>query len=300
MNKQLADFILLSIAFIWGATFVIVQKGITQLDPLLFNTVRFFVAGLSLLCLIPFMNRSIQWTRKTILHGAVLGVFLSLGYGLQTIGLLYTSPSRAGFITGLSVVMVPLFSFILIKKAPQPLAIFGSLLAAVGLYFLSFGDAKPFNIGDVYVLFCAFGFTLHIIYTDCFARQSPAFELAVSQLFTVSLLSLVGALLLEDVSQILDRSIMFHRDVLIALFITSLFATSFPFFAQTYVQKYTTPARVALIYTMEPVFAAIVAYFWIDERLSMIATIGCFFIFIGMVSSELPSSIVRNMLKGTK
>lgn len=288
-----ADFNLLLVALIWGTTFVIVQKAIAFLEPYSFNTVRFFIAAILLLFIIYFFKRASfkNFKNKNLLNsGTLLGFWLFLGYGFQTVGLLYTTSSKAGFITGLSVVLVPLFSYALLKQKLNWQIGFSSLLAVAGLYLLTIHNSFSLNIGDGYVLLCAVSFALHIVFTGKFAKSFDALCLTVVQLFTVSLLSFITALFTEHWQEIFAANMLLKSEVITALLITSLFATALAFLAQTYFQTFTTPARVALIFAMEPVFAAITAFIVLNERLGSKALIGCILILFGMIISELKYS----------
>jgi drug/metabolite transporter (DMT)-like permease len=288
-----ADFNLLLVAFVWGTTFVIVQKAIAFLEPYSFNTVRFFIAAILLLFIIYFFKRTSfkNFKNKNLLKsGTLLGFWLFLGYGFQTVGLLYTTSSKAGFITGLSVILVPLFSYALLKQKLNWQIGFSSLLAVAGLYLLTIHNSFSLNIGDGYVLLCALSFALHIVFTGKFAKSFDAFCLTVVQLFTVSFLSFITALFTEHWQEIFAANMLLKSEVITALLITSLFATALAFLAQTYFQSFTTPARVALIFAMEPVFAAITAFIVLNERLGSKALIGCILILFGMILSELKYS----------
>lgn len=291
MKKSLfADVSLLLVAFIWGATFVLVQNAISLLPPHSFNAVRFLLAALLLGSWLFILERKqlALLNKKILFSGVIIGLWLFMGYAFQTVGLLYTTSSKAGFITGLSVVMVPLFSIILLKQRPSRNAIIGVLVATVGLYLLTMTDMAALNKGDLFVFFCAIGFAMHIIFTGKFSKEYPTLLLTVIQIGTVAVCSAVFAFIFEDYKLALNPSVLFSSDVFLALFITSVFATALAFFAQTKFQKFTTPTRVALIFAMEPVFAAATAFIWIQERLSTSAMIGCLLIFAGMVFAEIP------------
>lgn len=290
-KSTFADLSLLFVAFIWGTTFVLVQNAISTMEPFAFNGFRFFIAFVILfLSLLLFQRKQLQlFSKKIVISGFLLGFWLFLGYATQTLGLLYTTSSKAGFITGLSVVLVPFFSFLLLKQKPSFPAVIGVSIATVGLFLLTMTDIAALNIGDFFVLICAFGFAMHIIFTGKFSEQFPTLLLTTIQILTVSILSLVSSFIFEDFNEMMKLSVISSQSVIIALFVTSVFATALAFFAQTSFQKYTTPTRVALIFAMEPVFAAIAGYYWASERLSISAIMGCLFIFLGMVFAELPA-----------
>lgn len=291
MKKSwVADVTLLLIAFVWGTTFLIVQQAISALPPNAFNAVRFTIAALFLLIVqLAFYRRSWkQWRGPLIRAGMILGFWLCLGYALQTVGLLYTTPSKAGFITGLSVVLVPLLTLLLMKERVKPAAVVGVILAAVGLYLLTQNQSFSFNVGDILVFGCAICFAMQIVFTGKYAPHYPALPLAITQLGTVAVLSWLYAFFFEDWRLAFDPDILFLPEVATGLIITSIFATALAFLAQTALQKQTSSTRVALIFALEPVFAALTSYVFIHEVLNGRQLIGCLMIFTGMILAELP------------
>lgn len=294
MSKKtlFADLSLLMVALVWGATFVIVQNAIDLLPPIAFNGIRFLIAALLLgTWLLIFERKQLAlFNKKLFLSGLIIGVWLFLGYATQTVGLLYTSSSKAGFITGLSVVLVPLFSFFLLKLHPNKNAILGVSIATIGLYLLTMTDVTALNQGDALVFICAIGFALQIVFTGKYSSQFPSLLLTVVQIGTVAIFSIIYSLLFEDWKLALEPTIILSKEVLIALIVTSVFATALAFFAQTNFQKFTTPTRVALIFAMEPVFAAITGFIWAHDRLSFSAIFGCLLILAGMIFAELPAT----------
>jgi drug/metabolite transporter (DMT)-like permease len=287
--KYKADISLLFVAFVWGATFVIVQNAIAFLPPLMFNGVRFAIASVLLWAWVLIFERK-PLDRQLICAGFMLGVWLCLGYALQTIGLLYTTSSKAGFITGLNVVIVPFLSFIILKQRPSFNAVVGSILATCGLYLLTASGDMSINKGDVFVFLCAIAFALHIVTTSIYATKFSPILLTTIQVQTVSIICFICSYLFEDWS-LIPLSTFFEFDVWLALLITALFATTIAFFIQTHFQQYTSPTRVALIFALEPVFAALTAYIWNDERLQQAALFGAVLILLGMILSELPQHI---------
>lgn len=285
-----ADVTLLLVAFIWGSTFLVVQQAISALPPNTFNAIRFSIATLFLLVIsqLGFRDPSSKWSRPLIRSGMILGFWLCLGYALQTVGLLYTTPSKAGFITGLSVVLVPLFSLWLLRERVKPTAVCGVLLAAFGLYLLTQNQSFSFNAGDVLVFGCAICFALQIVATGKYAPRFSALPLAIVQLGTVAALSWLYAFFFEDWRLGFDFGILLMPEVAFGLIITSIFATALAFLAQTALQKQTSSTRVALIFALEPVFAALTSFLFIHEVLSGRQLIGCLLIFVGMILAELP------------
>lgn len=295
MNRsRLADLALLFVALMWGSTFLIVQHAVKVLPPMAFNGLRFLGAAL-LLALVTFAFYRGQWrelSRGMLGHAALLGLFLFIGYTFQTVGLLYTTTSNAGFITGLSVVLVPFLSFWLLKYSISRFTWFSALLAAAGLYMLTFaGEAFTWNKGDALVFLCAIGFALHVAYTGVFAPRYPALPLASLQMAIVGILSFVGSLMFEKhgpMNETVQR--LLQPEVLWALIVSIGPTSAFAFWIQTVCQKFTSPSRVAVIFAMEPVFAAITGVWFGGEVLGMMAVLGCVCIFGGMILAELKSA----------
>jgi len=281
-KSQLADLSLLLVALVWGSTFVIVKWAIADLPPFPFLAIRFALAFISLL---PFL-----WVQKThiskesVLKGVALGVFLFSGYAWQTVGLQYTTASNAGFITGLSIVIVPTLVTLTTHKLPRPSLLFGILSALIGLACLSLGDHFQLNKGDLMILVCALSFALHIFLVGRYAPRTNATVLASVQILTVSILSGIFSLLLPQ------PPIHFSPTVWLALLVTAVPATSLAFFVQNKMQQFTTSTHTALIFSMEPVFSAISAFFLAGEVLTFKGLIGAALVLGGMLIAEFTGS----------
>jgi len=275
-----ADFSLLLVAICWGGTFFIVQDAIENTPVYIFLFWRFFIAT-GFMLLISF--KALKNLDIAILKaGVILGLFMFLGFAFQTFGLSYTYSSTVAFITGLNVVIVPIAVFFIFKIKVSIYSVFGALFAVIGLYFLTNSHAGGFGLGEFYTLICAIMFALQITYTDVYAKQYSAFLLVTIQFAVVSVLSLLGALFLNG--HIMPTS--FEGVFLEALIVTVLFATVFAFFTQTVMQKFTTPAKTAIIFTMEPVSAGVFGYYFAGESFTSIQLMGAGLILFGMLSAE--------------
>lgn len=283
-----ADFSLLLVALVWGSTFIIVKWAIEDLPPLPFLAIRFALAFLSLLPLLYFQRAYIS--KGTLLKGMALGCFLFSGYAWQTVGLQYTTASNAGFITGLSVVIVPILVTLTTRKLPRPGLIVGVLFALVGLAFLSLGDRLQLNKGDLMVLICALSFALHIFFVGRYAPQTNATVLASVQVLTVSILSGITSIFLPQ------PILHFSSNVWVALLVTAIPATSMTFFIQSKMQQFTSPTHTALIFTMEPVFAAISAFLFAGEILTSRGLLGASLVLLGMLIAEFKGSEIDKLL----
>ncbi|MDW7650435.1 MAG: DMT family transporter [Bacillota bacterium] len=275
-----ADLSLLLVALVWGLTFVSVKNALAEIAPFSFNLYRFTLAAMLLFAMAP--RRVLRLKKETVLAGLVLGLFLFGGYSLQTIGLLYTTASNAGFLTGLVVVLVPLLLAIQTRKSPPVSAWAGALSAFAGVALLSLQTSLQLNPGDVLVIFCAVCFALQVIFVGRYCHDHDIIQLVFLQLAAVALLSGAGAMLTEKV--LLPHS--FTANIWQALFITAVLATTFAFFVQATMQKYTTPTRTAVVLSAEPVFAAFFAAVLLGEILGERILLGGGLIVLGMLIAE--------------
>ena len=284
MRKHLkADLGLLSITVFWGSTFIISKLTLLEVPLLLFLVLRLGLAALMVdLIAIKLIRRL---NRTTLLHGAVLGLLLYFSYFFQMWGIQYTSASNAGFITGLSVVMVPMFSFFLYGSKPSANVAVGIVFAVAGLFLLTGADLFRLNSGDLLVLICAVTVAFHIIYTGKFAPRHNVLLLTAVQLSTVALLTVI-ALLFYDFSHS-----QISGNTWGAVIYLAVFGTIYPYLMQTQMQKFTTTTRTALIFSMEPVFAALFAFFIAKETLGLSGWAGGALIVLGMIFPELPLPI---------
>jgi len=274
------DFVLLLVAFVWGMTFIMVKQAIVEVGVYPFLFLRF---TLSFICMILIFARRLTKIDKSVaFSGTLLGVFLFLAYAFQTTGLAYTSASNAGFITGLNVIFVPVLSIVVFRRMPAPLTIAGIIIATAGLFLLTGGQWGGFNRGDLLVLLCALCYAMHILFTGRYAPVMDVYLLATVQIGVVALFSLPFA-----ISSLYCFPSGIPISVWMAIIFTGLLATVFAFVAQTSAQRFTPPARAALILLMESVFCAITARFYGGEKLSGVALAGGVLMVIGMALAEL-------------
>jgi drug/metabolite transporter (DMT)-like permease len=276
-QRTKAEALLVLVTFIWGSTFVVVKEALNDASPLIFIAIRFSIAGILLFVVL----RGGPINRRAVLPGIVLGLFLFGGYIGQTTGLGYTTPSKAAFITGFSVILVPLI--MLARGARMHAAnLAGALLGLGGIYFLVLPSGiAAVNRGDLLVLFGSMSFAVHIVLVGAYTQKFSFRHLVPLQILTV------GAL--ATLAMPLDHSLHLHWSpgLLLAFLITVLLATCFAFSVQNWAQQYTPPAHTALIFALEPVFAALTSRILTGERLSGKVLLGCGLILSGMVVSEL-------------
>jgi drug/metabolite transporter (DMT)-like permease len=279
MKRWQADLTLGFVALIWGSTFVLVQNALDAVGPITFVAWRFVIASMLLIAL--FHRRLRTVTRHEMLSGGLLGVWLSSGYIFQTIGLQTTTTAKTGFITGLSVVIVPVLATILLRRPPGRGPVIGIVAATIGLGVLSLNRDLSVATGDLWVLACAVMFALHIVTVAHFSPRHDSMRLSVAQTVAVMILATAGAFSFETPQ--IDLPLATWG----AIIFTGAVATALVFSLQMVVQRFTTPTHTALLFSLEPVFAAFFGWWWASEHLGAKELIGCGLILAGMLIAEL-------------
>jgi drug/metabolite transporter (DMT)-like permease len=276
--KRLAELALVGIAAVWGLTFVMVQDAIAELPPMAFLAYRFLPAGLLVGVLCWRSVRSLG--RDGFRAGLVMGVFLTAGYVFQTFGLEHTSASNAGFITGLFVVLTPLFGMLLFRTPVSGVAWAAAGISALGLLLLSGIDGDPSLRGDGLVFLCACAFAVHILVTERYVRRHDAAALVAVQLTACGAFCFVVAAAGGDLEAPSGATVWS------ALLVTSLVASALGFLVQSYAQRYLSSARTALILAAEPAFAGLFGYWLQDDRLSAAGWAGAVLILLAIVAVD--------------
>jgi drug/metabolite transporter (DMT)-like permease len=285
-KRYTAELVLFAATFIWGGTFVIVKLGLEDVSPLLLTALRFSIAALLFFLL--FSKHILAINRDVIHKGSILGLLLFIGFATQTIGLKYTTASKSAFITGMFVIFTPLFQFFLEKKSPQRSNLIGIVIVSVGLWLLTKPSGGGFGVGDGLTLSCAIVFGLYIVALDIISKQHDIIHLAFLQMISCAALSWISFGILENP--------LFKPtpNALWGLAYLTILATVATTYVQTRFQQDTTPTRAAIIFTIEPVWAAISAYLFLHEILGMAGLLGGGLIIAGILISELSGS--RNEL----
>ncbi len=280
-DQFFAELMLASVTLFWGATFPIVKDAISEMPVMAFLWVRFAMAAI-LLAIIAGRSGFATLDRRGWRLGILLGTLLFASYLFQTFGLERTSSANAGFLTGLGVVWVPLMAGPILKKPAAFGSRIGVCLALVGLFMLTWHTPWTINFGDLLVIICSVFVALHIIGLDAFTKGYDGRALTFVQIATMAILGCCGSLVFEPTSwpQAWTGSLIF------AFVITAVFATAYAFWAMTTFQNRTTPTRAALIYTLEPVFAAIFSVWLAGDRLTAIGWSGGALIVAGMIVAE--------------
>jgi drug/metabolite transporter (DMT)-like permease len=271
------DALLVLVTLIWGSTFLIVKNAVRLSGPFTYLTLSYGVGSLTLAII--FHKRLMRITRTEVLSGLVLGMILFTGYALQTIGLQYTTVSKAGFITGLSIPLVPVFAYLLLRQKPTQGAIIGFVLSLASLFLLSFNDKfnLAFGLGEILILVAAIAFALHIVNVSKFAPHVNAINLAIVQLTVTSLLSLIVMPIARE------PFVMPPLVVWGSVLFMGVVDVAFTLSAMIWVQQLVSGTRAALIYALEPMWAALFGFVLAGDKLNLLAWFGCGLILSGKI-----------------
>jgi drug/metabolite transporter (DMT)-like permease len=286
MKPGKADLALVANTVIWGSTFVLVKAALQDVSPILFLALRFSLAAL----ILTLIYRA-KMNRKSIVPGIFAGFLLFGGYAFQTLGLQWTTPSKSAFLTGLSIPMVPLIGSLVYRKGPRPVELAGVLMASAGMALMTLqGDDLHVGRGDLLSFFCAIAFAGHIV---ALAHYSPRFSF---ETITVVQIATAAALALGSFWWLEVPLLRIGPKVLMAIAVTGVLATALAFTIQTWAQQYTTAARTALIYTLEPVCAWATSYWFTGEILSRRGIGGAVLILSGILLVEMKRANVAQHL----
>lgn len=281
MKKSLkADLILIVVTIVWGAGFPVTKFALETITPMYIIALRFFIASLTLAII--FHKKIKEASKDIIKPSLILSLLLFSTYVFQTIGIQYTTASKCGFYIGLSVLFVPFFCRFYLKTELQPRIIISTLMAALGLFLLSYtGDGFLFNKGDFLSVLSSICYAWHLIFTGIFVAEHDGALLSVIQMAFICLFGFIAAFIFESIPSNISM-LSFGSLLFMAVFCTAL-----AFLAQTLSLKYTSATHVAIIFTMEPLFGAIAARFLLNEILSTKGIIGGFLIVTAMLLSEI-------------
>ena len=294
MNKYKGEIALFTITIFWGVTFAIIKLALNDISPMLFTAIRFSFAALLLLPFLwkPLFNSNID----VIKAGLFLGLLYFIGFATQTIGLYYTTATKSGFITGTFVIFIPILQLILERKSPCKGNLIGIILVIIGLILLSSKGmtvldiiselGSNFNIGDTLTLICAVFYALYVVYIDIITKKYDYRALIILQVVFTGFAGIVITFLF-GMTGIEPIRLDFNKTVILVILYTAIFSSILATVIQTKYQKTVTPTKAGIIFSIEPIFAALFAFLIIHESVSSFGIIGCIFIFAGVLVSEL-------------
>ncbi len=295
MKSWQAELSLFFVTFIWGATFLFTKLALVDCSPSLFLILRLSVA---LLLSIIFFGKYLKFiTKKYFYQGTLLGILFGVGFLLQTYGLKYTSVSKSAFITGITVSITPFVYWLVKRKKVHFWSKIGVVIATIGLYVFTNPQFDSINIGDLLTLLSTFMWAFYITFIDEFTKGKTGMALTsilvILQFFASALLSVITYFIFDYT----ESNIHFSNNLLIGLAFNGIMASFVVTFIHTAIQRFTTPVKAALIFSLEPVIANLTAIFFINEILNFREYLGGFLLLSGVVISEIGGVIIRLLKK---
>ena len=278
MGKYKGEILMLITALMWGSGFIGMNIGLEYLTVLQIMAGRFTLATI-ILCIV--FRKKLQLINKAVLwKGAVLGTILFIAFVIQTYGLLYTSPAKNAFLTALNVIFVPVLAYVIYKRRFDRFEIFAALVAIIGIGFLSLQGSLTMNIGDILSIACALAFAFDIFYTNVFVKTEDALALTIVQFMTASLLSLVTAGFLGELTTNVPTEGIY------AIIYLAIFCTVIAYVCQNIGMQYANPTKSAIILSTEALFGTILSVIILHELLTGRMIVGCVLIFTAIIIAE--------------
>jgi drug/metabolite transporter (DMT)-like permease len=281
LNKTLlADLGILLIAIIWGGGFVVTKNLLGEMGPFYYIGIRFSMA--SLILIIIFWKRIKNIKRKTLYKGCIMGMILFLGMVSQSIGLMYTTPAKQGFISGTNVIIVPFLYMLVTREMVEKKAIVGAILATIGLSFIFFQrGVSSFGLGDMVGFFTPIFFAAHMVGVGILVKKEDPINFTIIQLTLTGVLSLLIAFVVEPFSLVVVKECWLELIYLVLL--SSIVAC----LIQNIALKFTFSTHAAVILSTEPVLATIFSFIFWGEAITIKFIIGAAMIFAGILVTEL-------------
>ncbi len=283
-----SSLLLFMAASIWGVAFVAQSVGMDYMGPFTFNGARFLMGSMVLLPLVVYRRKQktkeevFFGSRKDTLTGGVCcGLALCSAALLQQFGILYTTVGKAGFITTLYIIIVPIMGIFLKKKVPGKIWL-AALVAAVGMYLLCMSESLRLGKGDTYVFICAILFSVHILVIDHFTAKADGVELSCVQFFTAGVIGSVLAVIFDK------PQISYFIEGIIPLAYAGIMSSGVAYTLQVIGQKDIDPTVASLILSLESVVSMLAGWVILGQALNRKELLGCIFVFAAVILAQLP------------
>lgn len=290
-KSVIADISLFIVAIMWGGGFVATKDALDSAAPFYIIAMRFIIAAL--LLSIVFFKRIKKISKKDIVGGTVVGIFLFGGFATQTIGLQYTTPGKQAFITAAYVVMVPFLYWIVNKKRPDMYSTIAAFLTLIGIGFLSLQSSLCIGKGDFLTLICAILFACHIVAIGFYTSNLDPIRLTIIQLGVCGIFSLICAIIFEP----FPKNIGFNGTM--SILYLAIFSTMLGLIIQNIAQKYTYATHAAIILCLESLFGSILSVIILGEIFNLKMIWGSAFIFVAVIISETKLEFLKPKKKST-
>lgn len=285
MKQYFGDGMLLITAIIWGSGFVVTDIALEYLNAYQVMAGRFVLATLILILLFGYKLK--KTTKSVVWKGAVLGTFLFLGFVLQTVGLEHTTPSKNAFLTAVNVVIVPIIAYLIYKRRIDRYEMIGSVIAILGIGFLSMQSSMTINLGDALSLACAVAFAFDIFYTNLFVQKEDSITLTIVQFITASLLSVVAVLVQGDIPTTVEKEAMY------SIVYLAVFSTTIAYLFQNIAHQYTTATKAAIILSTESFFGMVLSVLFLHEVLTGRMVLGAMLILLAILIAEVKPAFLK-------
>lgn len=299
MSRQLkADGMLVIVTLCWGVSYYLIDISLEEMDPFTLNSYRFL--GAFLIAALVSWKKLINVSKTTLKYSLVIGLALVFVYIGATFGVKYTTLSNSGFLCALTVVFTPILELLVLKKKPAKKLTFVVALCLIGIALLTLGEDFSINManlkGDLLCIMCAFAYAIDLLMTEKAVSHEKvdAYQLGVFSLGVTGVFNLILSFILE--TPVLPQS----SNIWVAVIFLSVFCTGVAFVIQPIAQQYTTASHVGVIFSLEPVFAAIVAIIFAHELLIPRAYFGAFLMFASIIIMELDFKAIKEKKKKTE
>lgn len=269
---------------IWGTTFTVVKETTTKINPFLLSTARNSIATILLFLYLIFSKKIIKLKNiKSIIYGSTIGIILAIIYISQTFGLNYTTANNSAFISSVTVILIPIILIFIGKVVLNKKQVFSILIVMLGLYLLTIKNGLiSINTGDLITFGATFICALHIILSGIYVNKTEFLSLIFYQFLSASLFSIIGYIIFMP--EIISSSLIQDSSTILRVLYLGILGTFFCFFVTVWCQQFIGSIFLALIFSMEPIFAGITNYIVLDEKFSSKELLGAIVIFIGIIA----------------
>lgn len=293
MKKYIADGMLLVTAIVWGSGFVITAIALEYLTAYQVMAGRFLLASIILTVLFGYKLK--KASKSVIWKGILLGSILYIAFALQTVGLQYTTPSKNAFLTAVNVIIVPLIAFAVYKRRIDGYEIIGSIIAIVGIGFLSLQGSLTMNIGDALSLACAVAFAFDIFCTNLFVQKEDAIALTIIQFITASFIGVLVVVGKDDIPTTIEKEAIY------SIIYLAIFSTTLAYLFQNIANQYTSATKAAIILSTESFFGMVLSAIFLHEVLTSRMVVGAILILLAILIAEVkPAHPKKRMMKSSQ
>lgn len=294
-KKMLGNLLLFITAFIWGTAFVFQRVGMDSIEPITFGAARTALAAVAVGFVAFIMDmgerkkpqtrtprEQADYKKNTIIGGICCGIFLMAASSFQQMGIVYTTAGKAGFITAMYMILVPIINFVIFKKRNSWLVWLAVLVGVAGMYLLCVKEGFSLTKGDTLVCICALFFSMHILCCDHFVQKGNAIKISAIQFATVAVLSAIVAFITEE------PTVAKLQEALVPILYCGIMSAGVGYTLQIVAQKFTDPTIASLLMSLESVFAVIAGALLLHEEMSSRELMGCIIMFIAIVMVQIP------------